>query len=421
MTAALRILLTTWGWRSHFYGLAPLGWALQAAGHEVRVASHPSLVPAITAAGLAAVPLGRDLDFAEAFAGRIGAVGALDPAGPAAPDPALPAAPAPAVPATPDPATPEQDDPLEPAITADGGVVRFADALLDDLVGFGRAWRPDLMVWEPFNLAAPVAAAALGVPGVLHLWGPDSSVTLRLDPESVLGPLAGRFGLAASDVSLTGALTLDPVPPPMQVPTARPGRPVRFVPYNGPAVLPSWLHGPADRPRVCVTAGTMMAGVGLDDRLGLARVIRAVAGLDVEVVVLVEPAQQARLGPLPDNVRLVDAPLALRLVLPTCAALVQQGGAGSTMTALGLGVPQLVLPQVSDQHFNAERLAVTGAGTWLSPARADDDTLRALVGELIGDGHWRESAALMRDRVHAMPTPAEVVPALVALAASTRS
>lgn len=399
LTAALRILLTTWGWRSHFYGLVPLGWALQAAGHEVRVASHPALVPAITSAGLAAVPLGADVDFAEAFAGRIGAVGALDRAT--------------------DDATP--DDTVEPAITADGGVVRFADALLDDLVGFGRSWRPDLMVWEPFNLAAAVAAAALGVPGVRHLWGPDSSVTLRLDPEPVLGPLAGRFGLAAADVDLAGMLTLDPVPPPMQVPTAGPTRPVRYVPYNGPAVLPAWLHGPADRPRVCVTGGTMMAGAGLDDRLDLPRVVRAVAGLDVEVVVLVEPAQQAALGPLPGNVRLVDSPLALRLVLPTCAALVQQGGAGTTMTALGLGVPQLVLPQVSDQHFNAERLAATGAGTWLTGGRADDDTLRGLVGELIADGPWRAAAALMRDRVHAMPSPAEVVPALVALAAGTRS
>ncbi|MEV4723832.1 glycosyltransferase, partial [Micromonospora humida] len=143
--------------------------------------------------------------------------------------------------------------------------------------------------------------------------------------------------------------------------------------------------------------------------------------LDVEVVVLVEPAQQAALRPLPGNVRLVDSPLALRLVLPTCAALVQQGGAGTTMTALGLGVPQLVLPQVSDQHFNAERLAVTGAGTWLPGGRADDDTLRGLVGELIADGPRRAAAALMRDRVRAMPAPAEVVPALVALAAGTRS
>ncbi|MEV0001855.1 nucleotide disphospho-sugar-binding domain-containing protein [Micromonospora sp. NPDC050980] len=392
----MRILMSTWGWRSHFYGLVPLGWALQAAGHEVRVASHPSMVAPITAAGLAAVPLGEDIDFAEAFAGRIGAVGALDE-----PDPAPAGL-------------------VEPAITADGGVVRLADALLDDLVDFGRAWQPDLIIWEPFNLAAPVAAAALRVPGVLHLWGPDSSVTLRLDPESVIGPLAARFGLAATDVTPQGDLTIDPAPPPMQVPTARPGRPVRFVPYNGTAVLPPWLHRPADRPRVCVTAGTMMAGVGLTDRLDLAGVVRSVAELDVEVVVVVEPRQRRGLDAMPANVRLADAPLALRLVLPTCAAIVQQGGAGTTMTALAQGVPQLVLPQVSDQHFNAERLAATGAGTWLTPEEAGGAVLRDTVGELIGDGPARAAAALMRDRIRALPSPADLVPALTALTGAPR-
>ncbi|MEV4815271.1 nucleotide disphospho-sugar-binding domain-containing protein [Micromonospora tulbaghiae] len=382
--------MSTWGWRSHFYSLVPLGWALQAAGHEVRVASHPSMAATISAAGLAAVPLGADVDFAEAFAGRIGAVAPLAGSAPAGA--------------------------VEPAITADGGVVRFADAVLDDLVAFGRSWRPDLVLWEPFNLAAPVAAAALGVPGVLNLWGPDSSTTLRLDPDEVIGPLAARFGLSAADVPLDGVLTLDPVPPPMQVPMRRPGRPVRFVPYNGPAVVPDWLRRPADRPRVCVTAGTMMAGAGLHDRLDLGGVIRAVTGLDVEVVVVVEPRQHEGLGRLPARVRLADGPLAVRLVLPTCAALVQQGGAGTTMTALAYGVPQLVLPQVSDQHFNAGRLAATGAGAWLAGERATATAVRDLVGELVGDGPRRRAAALMRDRVHAMPSPAELVPTLAALA-----
>ena len=77
--------MSTWGWRSHFYCLAPLGWALQAAGHEVRVASQPSMAPTITAAGLAAVPLGADLDFAEAFAEQIGEVGRLDASADSAP------------------------------------------------------------------------------------------------------------------------------------------------------------------------------------------------------------------------------------------------------------------------------------------------------------------------------------------------
>jgi UDP:flavonoid glycosyltransferase YjiC (YdhE family) len=391
MSVAVRVLMSTWGWRSHLYGLVPVGWALQAAGHEVRVASHPSMAHAIGSAGLAAVPLGEDVDFASEFAGRIGKVGRLDQGG-------------------------QPDGTQQPAITADGGVARFAAALVGDLVEFGRAYRPDLVIWEPFNLAAPVAAAALSVPGVLHLWGPDSSVTLRLDTETVVGPLAARFGLGAAEVSLTGTLMLDPVPSPMQVPLSGPSEPVRFVPYNGMAVVPGWLQRPAVHPRVCVTAGTMMAGAGFAGQMDLTGIIRAVAELDVEVVVAVDPAQQPRLGQMPDNVRLAGAPLALRLVLPTCAALVQQGGASTTMTALAYGVPQLILPQVSDQHFNGERLAATGAGTWLAPEQASSGQIRDLVGEFIGDRHWRERAALMRERVRQMPAPAAVVPVLTTLA-----
>jgi UDP:flavonoid glycosyltransferase YjiC (YdhE family) len=390
----MRILMSTWGWRSHFYCLVPLGWALAAAGHEVRVASHPAMVEPITAAGLAAVPLGPDIRFAEVFADQIGKVGQL----------------------TDSDDTRTDDGEVEPAITADGGVVRFADALLDDLVAFGRSWQPDLMIWDPFNLAAPIAAAALGVPGVQQLWGPDSWVTLRLDRESVLGPLAGRHGLSAAEVRLAGTLSLDPVPEPMQVPRTEPSLPVRYLPYNGTAVLPAWLHAAPARPRICVTAGTMMAGAGLTDRLDLTGVIRAVAELDAEVVVVVEPAQQRLLGELPANVRLAEAPLALRLLLPSCAALVQQGGAGTTMTALACGVPQLILPQVSDQHFNGERLTVTGAGRALAAGQAVPGTVRDLVGELIGDGPWRAAAELMRERIARMPPPAELVPELAALA-----
>lgn len=384
----MRILISTWGWRSHFYCLVPLAWALQAAGHEVLVASHPSMTPVITGAGLAAVPLGADVDFEDTFTGRIGKVGALDrEAG---------------------------DDSLDPAITPDGGVVRMADALLDDLVAFGRSFRPDLVVWEPFNLAAAVAAAALDVPGVLNLWGPDHTSSLRLDHEAVIGPLAARFGLTANDVSLTGSLILDPVPEPVQVPLKGPVQHMRYTPYNGTSVLPSWLHEPPKRPRVCITGGTV-AGPGLSDRAELPDVVRAVAGLDVEVVVAVVKAQRDALGPMPGNVRVSDGPLALRLVLPSCAAFVQHGGAGTMMTALVHGVPQLILPEVGDEHFNAERLLVAGAGTSLQ--NPDAATVRETVAGLIGDGPWREATLLMRDRINAMPSPAEVVGVLAGLAA----
>ena len=51
----MRVLVTSWGWRSHFYPLVPLAWALRSAGHEVLVASQPSMTEDIVGAGLPAV------------------------------------------------------------------------------------------------------------------------------------------------------------------------------------------------------------------------------------------------------------------------------------------------------------------------------------------------------------------------------
>ncbi len=54
------VLITSLAVEAHFNGAVPLAWALRAAGHEVRVASHPALTESITRAGLTAVPVGTD-------------------------------------------------------------------------------------------------------------------------------------------------------------------------------------------------------------------------------------------------------------------------------------------------------------------------------------------------------------------------
>src|SRR4051794_8709625 len=55
----MRILFVTYHGKTIFYSMAPLAWALRAAGHEVRIASQPSFADVITGAGLTAVPVGR--------------------------------------------------------------------------------------------------------------------------------------------------------------------------------------------------------------------------------------------------------------------------------------------------------------------------------------------------------------------------
>ena len=54
----MRVLFVTFPWKTHFFLSVPLAWALQTAGHEVRVASEPALTDTITGAGLTAVEVG---------------------------------------------------------------------------------------------------------------------------------------------------------------------------------------------------------------------------------------------------------------------------------------------------------------------------------------------------------------------------
>src|SRR5439155_21515525 len=67
----MRVLFTTFPLDAHLFSFVPLAWSLRAAGHEVRVASHPRLANSITAAGLTAVPCGVDYVTAEVAAAAV--------------------------------------------------------------------------------------------------------------------------------------------------------------------------------------------------------------------------------------------------------------------------------------------------------------------------------------------------------------
>src|SRR5687767_9215906 len=58
----MRVLITTMPAAAHLYPYVPLAWALQSAGHEVRVASHPDMADTIVKAGLTAVAVGEKED-----------------------------------------------------------------------------------------------------------------------------------------------------------------------------------------------------------------------------------------------------------------------------------------------------------------------------------------------------------------------
>src|SRR5262249_52477086 len=65
-------------------------------------------------------------------------------------------------------------------------------------------------------------------------------------------------------------------------------------------------------------------------------------------------------GHLPPSVKVVRGPMPHAKLFPRVAAVVHHGGAGTTAAAMRAGAPQIIVPHMGDQFYNAHRLAVMG-------------------------------------------------------------
>jgi UDP:flavonoid glycosyltransferase YjiC (YdhE family) len=88
------------------------------------------------------------------------------------------------------------------------------------------------------------------------------------------------------------------------------------------------------------------------------------------------------------------------------------------MTAATYGVPQVVVPSIRDQVFNAQYVAASGCGIHI-PGGPDAELTGLVSGivEVLGDPGYREAARLLRAECASRPTPAQVVPELLRLLA----
>jgi hypothetical protein len=287
----------------------------------------------------------------------------------------------------------------------------IAESQLDDLIAFGRAWKPDLIIHDGTQFAGPVAASALGVPNARYLLGYPGQ--LRVDtcygPEPVpeYVELFKKFG---AEQRIEPTAWIDPCPPSVQYAQADNVLPMRYVPYNGPGVIPDWLREPPSRPRVCVSWGhTTAEWEGKSVRDLVQEAINAVDGLDVELVLALSPTLRDLLGELPKGTRTVVR-LPIHTLLPTCAAVVHHCGPGTAMTAAASGVPQLMITNHPHNGAIAARIAATGAGRHVL---ADDVTgvahIRDEVATLLEKPSYREDAGRLAQEIAAAPSPLDVV------------
>jgi len=406
----MRVLLTPYVVASHYYQMAGFAWACRAAGHEVRVAAQPDFLGVVLKSGMLGVPVGGNYD---ALAGGIDTlkkstalVGKVNvAAGEQLPPKVLKEI---------------QANKLVP-------YVKLAEDMAEDLVSFARWWRPDIVISDSLTYAAPLAADTVGAPVVRFLWGldigwrvalPGSGISADEDPRArwprELTDLYARYG--AKPRSHIGIRSLDICPPSLQFPGVPDRMPARYICYNGAEVAPSWVLEPVERPRVCVTWGGMSTAIAGNDAFFVPQILKALADCDVDVVVIITAADRELLGDLPERVRVAEN-LPLHLLLPSCAAIIHQGGASTMLTAASFGVPQLIIAGLMDQFANATQIAAVGAGVGINWADVTIEAIASGVAAILSEG-VRHAAGGLREEIFAQPAPAETVAALVALAAA---
>jgi len=289
------------------------------------------------------------------------------------------------------------------------GAVDRAHDLLDLL----QRWRPDLIVHDTLELGSPTAAALHGIPHVTHGYGPMVPNTSSF--AAAIGGAIAEAGLPDPTPAIFAAPYLDICPPSLRGTEPNPWtttHPLRPSPgeIEPHAVVELDLSALPHPDTVYLTLGTIMNQTP--------RVFRAVidgcARWPVNLVVTTGPAfESALLKPLPPAVR--TAPfLPQAAVLPHCRAVVSHAGAGTMLGALCYGLPQLCLPQGTDQPSNTAALLPTGAALALHPDEITPDAVAEALGRLLNEPSFRQAANRLRAEIERMPPAAAVLHELLA-------
>ena len=99
----------------------------------------------------------------------------------------------------------------------------------------------------------------------------------------------------------------------------------------------------------------------------------------------------------------------LEVALPTCDLMVHHGGGGTTMGALRVGVPQLMLPRSNYQIGSTRPVAEFGAGLMLTPGEDTLEEIEKSCLELLSNPSYAERAGQLSAEIATLPSPAEVV------------
>ena len=112
-----------------------------------------------------------------------------------------------------------------------------------------------------------------------------------------------------------------------------------------------------------------------------------------------DPRNQPR-GGLPEGVRAFEY-ASYSALFPRSAAIVHQGGAGTTAQAMRAGRPMVVVPFAHDQPDHAARIVRRGLGVRVARDRYDAASAQAALERVLGDPAMAERAEAVGARVRA--------------------
>ncbi|RLP69084.1 glycosyltransferase [Mycetocola manganoxydans] len=249
---------------------------------------------------------------------------------------------------------------------------------------------PDLIVYHPKVLSAPLVADALGVPHVLVEMVPSVTSTRAFPAPAIsranLGPLnratytavnsAGalfRRELAAARTLLPRPSTPTPTPPSATLLPISPQLLRR--PKDWPATVHltgAWRdedsHGHDDPALESFIAGGPFLYAGFGSMVGGDPVGRAVAIIESARTIGCRVVAAEGWGGLrvPGSHRTDDVFVAQTVphgsVLPRATAAIHHGGAGTVHAVARAGIPSIVVPFLADQPFWGQRVHTLGLG-----------------------------------------------------------
>jgi UDP:flavonoid glycosyltransferase YjiC (YdhE family) len=270
------------------------------------------------------------------------------------------------------------------------------EAMLPTLTEVIEEWRPDVVVREPSEFAAAVAADALGVPHARVAAGVAIVEEMALaiaapELEERRPGLAAR--IAASPYATCYPESVDPAP----FAADRFRHPATDA---TPQPLPDWWPGD-ERPLVYVSFGSVAAA--FPPAAQVYRVaLDAVGGLPIRVL-LTRGGHELDLGEVPENVH-VESWVSEPDVLPHADAVLGHGGAGTTLSAIAFGCPLVTVPLFGDQPANGVRVATTGAGV-VAPMTEIATSIRRVLER----DSYRAAAGRVAEEIRTQPPIADFV------------